>query len=60
MLVSIYFSNWAPLPDFYGFALAEADLYHSAQFGFLGISAGNVFWQERPAIMVYLWWKANI
>jgi len=36
----------------YRFTLAEIVLYLSAQFGFLSVSAGNVFGQVGPAIMV--------
>lgn len=58
-LVSGHLINWAPLPDIL-FALAETVLYQSAQFGFLGVSAGNVLRQTWPAIMVYFWGEATI
>lgn len=35
------------------FALEQIDLYQSAQFGFLGMSAGNVLGQLEPAVTVY-------
>lgn len=37
------------------FALAEIVFHWSLQFGFLDVSAGNVFGQVRLAIKVYFW-----
>lgn len=49
----MYLSNRISFSRPYKFVLADIFLYCSAQFGFLGVSAGNVLRQEEPAIMVY-------
>lgn len=53
MLVSAHLSNGDPLPDFTGFCFGRESSHQSAQFGFLGMSAGNVLGQVEPTIMVY-------
>lgn len=37
--------------------MAETAFHQSAQFRFLGVSAGNVFGKVGPSKMVYVWGK---
>lgn len=43
----------------YRFTLAGTFLYHSAQFEFGGMSAGNGLWQVGPALKVYFWTRQS-
>ena len=51
MLISVHLHNGVPLPDFTYFTSQKQFI---SQLRFLGMSAGNILGQVRPAIMVYL------
>ena len=59
-MVSAHLSNWAPLPDFTGFALAETYFYPSVQFRFLGVSARNALGQMGTGIYFLFWGETTV